>query len=138
MTWTTTGQMQNCGKSPRKTTARTKNPNIFVDLSKKGTAERRKNMLQDFKNFNAEQADLEELVALSAFGKQLRAEFEAQKVPIPEYVSDNLNTLSREIDVRMADRREARKREIKSTLEGLKSREEKREALEKELAELTA
>jgi len=95
-------------------------------------------MLQEFKNFNVEASEIEELVALSAFGKMLRGEFEAQKVQVPEYVSDNLNSISREIDARMADRREARKREIKSTLEGLKSREEKRESLEKELAELQA
>ena len=62
-------------------------------------------MLEQFKNFNVEGGDLDELVALSAFGKQLRGEFEAQKVAVPEYVSDNLNAIAREIDSRMADRR---------------------------------
>jgi hypothetical protein len=109
--------------------------NIFVDLSKQRIAERRKTMLQDFKNFNVE-SDIDELVALSAFGKQLRSEFEAQKVTVPEYVSDNLNTISREISSRMEDRRATRIRQLKSERESLKTAQEKRAQIDKELADL--
>jgi hypothetical protein len=116
--------------------ARKKTPNIFVDLSKTKIAERRKNMLQDFKNFNVDASDLDELVALSAFGKQLRGEFEAQKVAVPEYVSDNLNSLAREIDSRMADRRATRVRELKAQRDSLKTAQERRDAIDKELAAL--
>lgn len=114
-----------------------KNPkrNIFVDPVK-GMTERRKPMLQDFKNFNVDAADLDELVALSAFGKQLRGEFEAQKVAVPEYVSDNLNSLAREIDSRMADRRATRIRELKTQRDSLKTAQERRDAIDKELAAL--
>jgi hypothetical protein len=114
-----------------------KNPrrNIFVDPAK-GMTERRKPMLQEFKNFNVDSADLDELVALSAFGKQLRTEFEAQKVAVPEYVSDNLNSLAREIDVRVADRRATRIRELKSQRDSLKTAAERREAIDRELAAL--
>ena len=93
-------------------------------------------MLDQFKGFNVDNADLDELVALSAFGKQLRSEFESQKIPVPEYVSDNLNAISREIDARMADRRATRIRELKSQRDSLKTAQEKRDSIDKELAAL--
>jgi ATP-dependent Lon protease len=93
-------------------------------------------MLDQFKNFNTEGLELDELLALSAFGRAMRTECEAQKVSEPEYVAEQLNTLRREIEARMSDRREARKREIKAQLESLKTKEEKRAALEQELAAL--
>jgi hypothetical protein len=110
--------------------------NIFVDLSKQQMAERRKPMLDEFRNFNVDAATIDELVALSAFGKQLRGEFEAQKVAVPEYVSDNLNSLAREIDTRMADRRATRIRELKAQRDSLKTAQEKRDSIDKELAAL--
>ena len=93
-------------------------------------------MFEQFKSVNAESAEVDELVALVTFGKSFRAEFEAQKVPVPDYVNDNLNTLTREINSRMADKRAARAREIKAQLSSLQSREEKKTALEQELAAL--
>lgn len=93
-------------------------------------------MLDQLKNFSDNSLDLDELVALAAFGRQLRAEFEAQRVSEPEYVAMQLNAVRREIEAKMADRREARKREIKSQLQGLKTAGERRAELEKELVEL--
>ena len=93
-------------------------------------------MLNVFKNFNADGAELDELIALAAFGRAQRAEYEAQRVPEPEYVAVQLNTLRREIEARMSDRREARKREIKAQLDSLQTQAERRAKLEKELAEL--
>ena len=93
-------------------------------------------MLNEFKNFNADGAELDELIALAAFGRSQRAESPAQRVPEPEYVATHLNTLRREIESRMSDRREARKREIKAQLDSLQTQAERRAKLEKELAEL--
>lgn len=93
-------------------------------------------MLDEFKNINVDRLDIDELVNLAAFGRQFRQEFEALSAPVPEYVDDNLRTVRGEINARLADRRAARSREIKSQLENLKSREEKRTQLEKELAAL--
>lgn len=113
-----------------------KTPNIFADLSKKGLAERRKLMLDQFKSFNVDGADIDQLVALSAFGKQLRGEFETQKIPVPEYVSDNLNSISREIDARMADRKATRIRELKAQRASLATAQERRASIDKELEDL--
>jgi hypothetical protein len=114
---------------------RTRTPNIFADPGK-GMVERRKSMLDQFKKFNAEAADLDELVEVATFGRQFRAEHEALNVPIPEYVDDNLRVIRREIDARLADKRAARVRELKAQREGLKTASERREAIEKELAAL--
>jgi hypothetical protein len=103
--------------------------NIFADPTKR-MAERRKHMLDQFKNFNAEAADLDELVEVASFGRQFRAEHEALNVPIPEYVDDNLRVIRREIDGRLADKRAARVRELKA------QPGERREAIDRELAAL--
>lgn len=113
-------------------------PNIFVDLSKTRIAERRKAMLEEFRNFNKDAASLDDLVVLAAFGRALRAEYDAQKVDEPEFVSTQLNELRREIGTRIADKRSARVRELRAQRENLKTAAEKREAIEKELAELEA
>lgn len=110
-------------------------PNIFVD-PKKGIAERRKAMLDRFKNFNVEVADLDELVEIAMFGRQFRAEHEALNIPVPEYVDDNIRVVRREIESRIADRKAQRVRELKAQREGLKSAQEKRDAIDKELAAL--
>jgi len=94
-------------------------------------------MLDQFKAANIERPDLDELVELSMFGRQFRAEFELQNIPVPQYVDDNLRSIRNEINARLADKRAARKREVEQELESLKSRTEKRAELEKELVSLT-
>ncbi len=94
--------------------------------------------LQNFKNFTADRLGLEDLVALSAYGRALRAEYEALQVEEPEFISVQLNSLKREIHSREADSREARKRNIKAQLESLKTAAERKNELKKQLAELEA
>jgi len=112
----------------------TQKRNIFVGPS--GVAERRKSMLEQFKKFNAEAADLDELVEVATFGRQFRAEHEALNVPVPEYVDDNIRVIRREIDARLSDKRAARVRELKAQRDSLKTAAERREAIDKELAAL--
>lgn len=96
-------------------------------------------MLQEFKSFDAENADdLDELVAMAAFGRSLRAEFDAQNIAAPEFVDNSLRSIKREIENRVADRKAARIRELKAQRESLKTAQEKREAIDKELAALEA
>ena len=93
-------------------------------------------MLDDFKTFNKDRLDLDDLVALAAYGRLLRAEYEAQKVDEPEFVDIQLKALRREIASRTDDKREARRRAIKTQLQSLKTPAERRAELEKELGEL--
>lgn len=93
--------------------------------------------LMQFRNFNVDKVvDIDELVAGMAFGKALRAEFEALQLEEPEYIDTQLKALRREIISRNADSIEARKRQLKAQIDAHKSREEKRKELEAELAKL--
>lgn len=93
-------------------------------------------MLHEFKTFNKERLQMDEVVALAAFGRALRAEFESHQIEEPEWLDVQLKTLRREIQSRNADAIEARRREIRLRLDGLKTPSEKRAELEKELASL--
>jgi len=93
-------------------------------------------VLADLKSFNKDRLDLDEMVALAAFGRMLRAEYEAQKVEEPEFLDVQLKTLRREIASKMDDKRETRRRQIKTQLQSLKTPAERRAELEKELGDL--
>ncbi len=92
--------------------------------------------LSQFQNFNLDQTTLDELIALSVFGRQLRAEYEALQLEEPEWVDVQLKTIRREIHARNADAKEARLREIDARLDALKTPGEKRTELLKEKAKL--
>lgn len=95
-------------------------------------------MLEQFRVFNVDRMDLEELVALAAYGRTLRNEFEAQKVEEPAFIDINLKALRREIQMKVADKNASRRQQIKTKLDSLKTPAEKKEELLAELAELDA
>lgn len=95
-------------------------------------------MLEQFRVFQVNRMDLEELVALAAYGRTLRDEFEKQKVEEPEFIDVNLKALRREIQSRVADKTDARRRQIRTKLDSLKTPAEKRAELEAELAAMDA
>lgn len=89
-------------------------------------------LLQQLKNFVADRLDLDDLVALAAFGRQLRSEYESHALDEPEWVDIQLKSLRREIHVRIADKLESRRREINSRLESLKTPSQRKSDLLKE------
>jgi hypothetical protein len=93
-------------------------------------------MLAQFKNFQADRMDLDELVALAAYGRALRTEYEAVGLDEPEFIDIQLKSLRREIHSRNADKLEKTLREKRSRLEALKSPTEKRAEIKKEIAAL--
>lgn len=95
-------------------------------------------MLEQFQNFDVNRITLDELVALAAFGRQLRGEYEQQKLDEPEWVGVQLGSIRREINVRSQDAREARIREIDARLAALKTPDEKKAELLKEKERLQA
>ncbi len=101
------------------------------------TKERRNTMdLNTFKNFNSARADMDELVAMAAFGRALRAEYEAHQIEEPEFVGAKLKALRAAISDQNADKIAARKRELKARLDSLKSPKEKAAELRRELEAL--
>ena len=95
-------------------------------------------LLNTFRTFNVDSTDLDELVALSLFGRQLRTEYEALQLEEPEWVDVQLKTLRREIHARTADYLEARRREINARLESLKTPQQKKQELLKERQDIDA
>ena len=93
-------------------------------------------MLTDFKNFDHNRLDIDQMVALAAFGKQLRQEYEAHNLEEPEWLDRQLKTLRREITSRNQDRLEKLLREKKLKVEGLKTPAERKTALQKEIKDL--
>jgi DNA repair ATPase RecN len=93
-------------------------------------------MLQQFKEFNTDRASLDELVALAAFGKLLRAEYEVHNLEEPEFVDVNLKSLKREIYTRNASKLEARRKEIDARLDSLKTPSQRKAELQKEKNEI--
>lgn len=89
--------------------------------------------LASFKNFSADRMDVDELVALYAFGTGFKGTYEELNLDVPEDVELKLKTLKREIRARTADKLEAEKRRIKAQLEGLKTTSEKKAELRKQL-----
>jgi len=93
-------------------------------------------MLANFKNFSADRMSLDELVALAAYGRQLREEYDQHQLEEPDFVDSQLKSLRREIHARNADRLEARRKEITSRLESLKTPTQRKSELLKERAEI--
>lgn len=94
--------------------------------------------LDEFRQFNTDGLSIDQMIGLSQFGKQLKAEYESHQLEVPEWVEDQLKVLKREITARSADAREARLKEIDSRLAALESNEEKRKKLQEERERLAA
>ncbi len=93
-------------------------------------------MINELKNFTADRLDLDELVALSAFGRAFQAELVQLNAEEPEWLGPQLRSLRSEIRTRQQDRIEKLLRQKKSRLESLKPAAEKRAEIEAEIKRL--
>jgi hypothetical protein len=94
-------------------------------------------LLAQFKNFQVNQLQLDDLLSLSVFGKNLKAEYDRYGVEVPDWVDTNLRILNNTIQAKIADATQLRIKKIQSQLEALQTPTERREALTKELERLT-
>jgi hypothetical protein len=94
--------------------------------------------LEQLKNRSLDSPELDELVALSRFARDLHAEFEALQIECPGWLDDRTRELRREITMRSQDAMAARLRELKARRAALGTPEEKRQSLDKEIERLTA
>jgi len=93
-------------------------------------------MLNILKTFIVARMQLDELIELAAYGRALKAEYEEQAVAEPDWLPIQLNALKREIQARVADSLEKRRRHVKAQLESMKSPTQRKQELTKELREL--
>lgn len=95
-------------------------------------------MLAELKRFDTSFGDIEDMVALSHFAKGLRAEYEVQNLPIPEWLDDKVRQLARAIGAKTVDARSLRLKEIAAEESRLKTAAERRQELADEKARLLA
>lgn len=92
--------------------------------------------LATFKTYSADRMDVEEMISLSAFGKGLKAEFAEFGLEVPEFVELQLKSLRRDIKSKVSDKLEAEKKRLQSQLENLKTPQERKTELRKQLAKV--
>ncbi len=83
-------------------------------------------MLNALQTFNADKHDLDELMALAAFGTQLKSTFPAFDLEVPEWLVESMDGIEKEIRARSRDMLMAELKSTESRLEALKTNEEKR------------
>lgn len=76
-------------------------------------------------------------MSLAAFGRQVEAEYAQVGAEAPDWLTDNLKELRKEVRSRLADSIERELSEAKSRLEALTPNEEKRAALKDKIDRLT-
>lgn len=95
-------------------------------------------MFNKLKAYNPDSIELEEVVALAAFGRSLKSEFAHYGLESPIWLDDKLIAIGNEIRAKSRDELERSLKATNLELEGLKSREERREDLKARQASLKA
>lgn len=93
-------------------------------------------MLEQLRNINLDRLDIDRAVELATVGKQVAATYTEFKVPVPGWLNDALTKLHGEITRRRADMLAARRNEINASLAALRTRDERVNDLQAELAKL--
>src|SRR5574341_211588 len=95
-------------------------------------------MLDKLKNLNLNRSEVDELVALHAFGAGLVGAFGTLDLESPQWLQDSMAMLTKEIKARHEDALEAQLKETESQLDALKTADEKRQDLRAQAARLRA
>lgn len=93
-------------------------------------------MFEKLRHLDLDRLDVDEAVALVAYGEVLQAAYASRGLETPQWLNDNVRELNREIRNRHRDNLEKAKRETEAQLETLKSRDERREDLKSKLDRL--
>ncbi len=93
-------------------------------------------MLDKLKTFDADRTDVDEMVSLSAFARNLDAEYDALGLDVPEWLETKIGEVKREIEARLEDIREKRIKELERGLVASRTLEEKKADMKKELVRL--
>ena len=92
--------------------------------------------LVQLKNLDTDRYNTDELVALSAEGKALQAEYNTLGVDEPEWLGAAVRSLAREVRTKQADAIEKRLRQAKARVQALKPASERRAEYEEEIKRL--
>lgn len=95
-------------------------------------------MLRDLRGLDPDGADLDEIIALSAFGRSLKVEYDRNVIPTPDWLDDRLDNLERAARLLRQDALEKKLKELQSRKEALKTAEQKRQDVDAELEKVRA
>ena len=95
-------------------------------------------MLRELKSVNTDAVDIEQAVALLAFGRTLQSEYAELEIETPEWLGNTIKSLRREITTRNADALEKKLRDLKARRESMESPEARRRKLEAEIKKTEA
>ncbi len=93
-------------------------------------------MLTELKTLELNRMDLDEAIALSAFARLLKAEYEHVDAEAPIWLDDRIRDIRNEVRDRLRDSVQKRLRELYSRRESLLTADEKRKKLDVEIAKL--
>lgn len=93
-------------------------------------------MLLEIRQVNIAGIDFNEAIMHLAVLKLAKKEYEEMKLPAPDWVVEKLEALAREVNDRHRDYLESKLREVNRERNALRSREEKKAALDAEAEEL--
>lgn len=85
--------------------------------------------LNEFRNLTTDRMDMAQLLALAAFGRTLADEYDIRGLEQPEWLTENLGAVGREIDVRRKDELRRQLKQTEFELERIKPAAEKRKEL---------
>jgi hypothetical protein len=91
-------------------------------------------MFEELRRFSVEGAQMDQMIANSALLKTFITEYTVQGIPVPEWMTNSVSELNREIAARKRDSLMKRVKELKAQQTTLLSAEEKRSLVAAELA----
>ena len=95
-------------------------------------------MVEQLRNVDIDRAQIADVMALSAFAKSLRAEYEARQYEVPAWIDDKLRIMGRYIEMHKRDNLERRLTEARAQQAALMTPTEKREKLAADIAAMEA
>lgn len=93
-------------------------------------------MLKELRALNHDRIDVDEAIGYLAYAKMVQAEYEHAGIDAPDWLDAVVKSLRRTIREKTQDRLQARLSEATSRMETLKTPEQKRSELKKEIADL--
>ena len=94
--------------------------------------------LDRLKTYDMNRASEEEMICLSLFAKQVVAEYQANNLPVPEWITEKADSIRRDINTKRRDSLIAAKKELTARKEALKTQQEKSRDINKRMADIDA
>lgn len=94
-------------------------------------------MMDQLRNLNMDRIDMDDAVALLAFGRTVVKTYEENSLETPEWLKESIAQLEREVKARRRDNLERALKNARARRDSLKTAEEKRATLDEEIARIT-